>query len=195
MELAELEQIWKEYDKKIADNILLNREILKHILISKPEKQFNWIKIKAIFNLFSPFILFILLAVMDVQFDITVRFYVGLSLFTILYILTYIWDIKYYLLIRKIDFSKKILAIKKDVAELEKYKIKTTRIKYVLMPFAIVGILLMLIQHPVINNESVVMFALIIIVFCLSAYYTLKYSIFERFRKLNKEIEEVDNIG
>ncbi len=194
MEFIELENIWKEYDKKLSDNTRLNKEILKRILISKPERRFNWIKIKAGFNVFSPVILFILLVVMDVKFYFTVSFYIGLSLFLAVYILSYIWDIKYFLLIRKLDFSNAILSIKKGVAELEKYKIKTTRIKYVLMPVAIIGIFCMLIQKPIINNETIVLFLLIVLVFFLSIYYTFKFSIYERFKKLNKEIEEVENI-
>jgi uncharacterized membrane protein len=194
MELTELENIWKEYDKKVTDNTRLNKEILRRILISKPERRFNWIKIKAGFNVFSPVILFVLLLIMDVQFQLTVSFYIGLSLFMTVYILTYIWDIKYFLLIRRIDFSNEILTIKKAVAELEKYKIKTTRIKYVLMPFAIAGIFCMLIQKPIINNETIVLFTLIIIVFFSSIYFTFKFSIYERFKMLNREIEEVENI-
>ncbi len=194
MELIELENIWKEYDKKVADNTRLNKEILKRILISKPERRFNWIKIKAGFNVFSPLILFFLLAMTNIQFQFTVNFYVGLSLFMVVYLITYIWDIKYYLLIRRTDFSNAILTIKKAVAELEKYKIRTTRIKYILMPFAIIGIFCMVIQKPIIHKESIVLFALIILVFFLSIYYTFKYSIYERFRVLNKEIEEVENI-
>lgn len=194
MELIELENIWKDYDKKVTDNTRLNKEILRRILLSKPERRINWIKIKAGFNVFSPVILFILLSIMNVQFQLTLSFYIGLSLFMIVYLLTYIWDIKYFLLIRKIDFSNAILTIKKTVAELEKYKIKTTRIKYVLMPFAIVGIFCMLIQKPIINKETIVLFALIILVFLSSIYYTFKFSIYERFRLLNREIAEVEGI-
>lgn len=106
--------------------------------------------------------------------------------------LLYDWNIKYFMLIRKMDFSGVILPLKKGVAELEKYKIKTTKIKYSLMPIAIVGIFCMLIEKPIISTESIVLFALIIIVFLASAYYTFKFTIFEKFRKLNKEIEEVE---
>jgi hypothetical protein len=47
------------------------------------------------------------------------------------------------------------LGFRGSVAELEKYKSKTTRIKYVLMSFAIVGIFCMLIQKPIIKNETI----------------------------------------
>jgi hypothetical protein len=191
MELDELKNIWVQYDKKISDNTRLNKEILKRMLISKPEKRLNWIKIKAGFNVFSPVILILMIMIMDVKFSLNINFYIGLSFFTAIFVITYIWNVRYFLLIRKIDFSGAILSIKKGIAELEKYKIKTTRIKYMIMPFAILGIFFMIFQKPIFNNESIVFFGLMLIVFISSIYYTFKYSINEQFRKLDKEIAEI----
>jgi len=194
MELNELQNIWLQYDRKITDNTHLNKEILKRMLISKPEKRLNWIKIKAGFNVLSPLILILMIKIMDMKFSLTSSFYIGLSLFLTLFIINYIWNIRYFLLIRKIDFSGAILSIKKQIAELEKYKIKTTKIRYLIMPFAIIGIFFMIIQKPIFNTESIVMFALIILVYITSIYYTFKYSISEQFRKLNKEIFEIEEL-
>jgi len=194
MELIELENIWKEQDKKITNSISLNKEILRRMLIAKPEKRLNWIKIKAGFNVLSPIILPLLLMIMKVQFQLTTQFYIGLSIFSIIYLTIYIWDVKYFLLIRKIDFSDSIIVIKKSLAILEKYMIKKTRFRYMLMPFAIIGIFLMLFQKLVFNIESIIFFILVVLVFLSSLYYTFKYSVFERFKTLNKEIKEVENI-
>ena len=194
MELDELQNIWLQYDRKITDNTHLNKEILKRMLMSKPEKRLNWIKIKAGFNVLSPAILILLIKVMDMKFSLTSNFYIGLSLFLILFIINYIWNIRYFLLIRKIDFSEAILSIKKQVIELEKYKIKTTKIRYMIMPFAILGIFFMLMQKPIFNTESIIMLVLIILVFISSIYYTFKYSIYEQYRKLNKEIIEIEEL-
>lgn len=191
MELDELKNIWVQYDKKISDNTRLNKEILKRMLISKPEKRLNWIKIKAGFNLFSPIILVLLIIFMDVKFNLTINSYIGLSLFMVISVITYIWNIRYFLLIRKIDFSGAILSIKKGIAELEKYKIKTTRIKYMIMPFAILGIFFMVFKKPIFSTESIVFLGLVLIVFISSIYYTFKYSINEQFRQLDKEIAEI----
>jgi len=194
MELDELQNIWLQYDRKITDNTHLNKEILKRMLITKPEKRLNWIKIKAGFNVLSPVILILLIKVMDMKFSLTTNFYIGLSLFLSLFIINYSWNIRYFLLIRKIDFSAAILSIKKQIAELEKYKIKTTRVRYLIMPFAILGIFLMIFKKPIFNAESIVFFVLVLIVFISSIYYTFKYSISEQFRKLNKEITEIEEL-
>ena len=51
MELLQLENIWKEFDKKITDNTLINKEILRRMLISKPERHLNWLKLSQFYIL------------------------------------------------------------------------------------------------------------------------------------------------
>lgn len=72
--------------------------------------------------------------------------------------------------------------------------IKKTRFRYTLMSFAIIGIFLMLFQKPVFNIETIIFFILVVLVIISALYYTLKYSVFERFKVLNKEMQEVENI-
>ena len=193
MELVQLESIWKEYDKKITDNTRINKEILKRMLISKPERRLNWIKIKAGYNVFSPVIFIALILILDVQFSFKTNFYIGLTLFLSIYMITYIWDFKYFKLIRNIDFSMSVLSIKKLVAEVEKFRIKTTRVKYLLMPIGMIGVFLMIIRKLTFqfNFMSMIPLLLIVLVYLLSFYFTFKYSIYEPFRRLNNEIDEI----
>ena len=196
MELSELQNIWQDYDKKISQNTRLNKEILRLMLISKPRRRLNWIKIRAGYSILSPLIFVTALLVLNVQFYISISFYIGLALFLPVYTITYIWDIKYFKLIRKIDFSMPVLTLKKDITQLEKYKIKKTRIRYMLMPFAIAGFLLMIIHSMnfSLNFVSIIPLLLIILVFLSSMYITFKYSIYERFKKLNKDIDEIERL-
>lgn len=193
MELIELQNIWGQYEKKLSDNTRLNKEILRRMLISKPEKRLNWIKISAGFNLILPIVLILLVLVPHIQFRSSIDFYIGLGLFSAFSLITYIWAIRYYLLICKIDFSEPILAIKKEVAELEKYNIKLTKIGYIFAPFAIIGVFLMA-KFPFFSINSILPLSLIILVMITSIYYTFKYSIYERFRKLNNEIREIEEL-
>ena len=196
MELAELQKIWQEYDKKLSENTRLNKEILRLMLLSKPKRRLNWIKFKAALRVLSPILFVILVLLLNVQFWVNPKFYIGLFLFLPLYTLTYFWDIRYFIMIRKIDFSMPVLSIKKLIAELEKYKIKTTRIRYLLMPFGMIGFLLMIIRKFTFtfNFLSFLPLLLIILVFISSMYFTFKYSIYERFTKINKEIDEIEQL-
>ena len=196
MELIELQNIWQEYDKKISENTRLNKEILRLILLERPQRRLNWIKIKAGLWIFSPVLFVFLILILNVQFNISTRFYIGLGLFLPVYIINYIWDIRYYKLIRETDFTMPVLSIKKVITELEKYKIKTTKIRYLLMPLAMVGFLLMIIHKITFsfNLFTILPLLLIVLVFFSSMYFTFKYSIYERFRKLNKDIKEIEQL-
>ena len=196
MELVELQNIWQEYDKKLSENTRINKEILRLILIEKPQRRLNWVKVKAALWIFSPVLFVSLILILNVQFNISTRFFIGLSLFLPVYIINYIWDIRYFTLIREIDFTMPVLSIKKVIAELEKYKIKTTKIRYLLMPLAMIGFLLMIIHKITIKLDffSLLPLLLIVLVFFSSMYFTFKYSIYERYKKLNKDIDEIEKL-
>ena len=196
MELSELQNIWQEYEKKISQNTRLNKEILRFMLLSKPRRRLNWIRIRAGISIFSPIIFVTVLLVLKVPFNIGLSFYIGLAMFLPVYTITYIWDIEYFKLIRKIDFSMPVLTLKKEIAQLEKYKIKKTQIRYILMPFAMAGFLLMIIHSMnfSFNFVSMIPLILMILVFLSSMYITFKYSIYERFKKLNKDIDEIERL-
>lgn len=196
MELIELQNIWQEYDRKISENTRINKEILRQILLEKPQRRLSWIRIKAGLWIFSPAMFIFLVLILNVQFNMSTRFFIGLGLFLPVYIITYIWDIRYYLLIRGIDFTMPVLSIKKVIAELEKFKLKTTKIRYLLMPFAMVGFLLMIIHKITFSFGlfSILPLLLIVLVFFSSLYITFKYSIYEQYKKLNIEIQEIEQL-
>jgi hypothetical protein len=193
MELNELQNMWQDYDRKLSENTRLNREILKLMLIAKPKRKLNWIRIKAALSILSPVIFLTLILLLKVRFTLSAHFFIGLALFLPVYLITYIWDIRYFNLIRTVDFSLPVLSIKKTVTELEKYKIKTTRIRYSLMPLAITGFILMIINKITfsLNIASFIPLVLIIVVFLSSMYLTFRFGIYERFRKLNNDLSEI----
>jgi hypothetical protein len=193
MELIELQNIWQQYDKKLSENTRLNKEILKMMLKSKPEKRVTWIKLKAAFNLILPIVLILGILVPRVEFRNETSFYIGFLLFGPFALLTYYWAIRYYLLITKIDFNQSITTIKKNIKEVEKYKIKITKFGYNFVPFAMTGVFLIA-NIPILSKHSILPISLIISVFIISAYITIKYSFFERFKTINREIEEIEQL-
>jgi hypothetical protein len=196
MEFTELQNMWQDYDKKLSENTRLNKEILRHMLIEKPQRRLNWIKIKAGLRISYPVLFALLLIYKDFQVYISTRFFVGLGLFLPIFIINYFWDIRYFALIRKIDFTMPVLSIKKLVAELHQFKLRTTKLRYLLMPLAIIGFLLMIIHKITLRPDffSILPLILILLVFFTSMYITFKYTISERYKKLNREIEEIGQL-
>lgn len=193
MELIELQNLWQQFDKKLNENTRLNREILMTMLKSKPEKRVTWIKLKAGFDLILPVGIILAIMVPQVEFRNEIGFYIGLSLFVPFALVTYYWIIRYYLLVNKIDFAKPITEIKKDIKKVEIYKIKKTKFGYIFSPLAMIGIFLIA-DIPIFSRSSLLPISLIVLVFTFSIYYTFKYSIFERFRKLSLEISEIEQL-
>lgn len=192
MEINELQNLWIGLDKKIETNTHINKEILKRMLLANPKRRLTGLKIKSVLKLILPFIILIPFLLLRVEFRNTINFYIGLILFTSMISISYYWEIRYYLLIQKIDFSVPVLSIKKDIATIEKYKIMTTRIKYLLMPLAIIGIFLMFIRTMNFNAETAILFILILLVFVASFFITFKYIIHNQFEKLNNELHEIE---
>lgn len=194
MELNELQSLWTKQDETMKENIRLNREILRHLLQQKPERRISWIKFQSIFNLILPLII-LPIFLLQIKFRNEPSFYIGALLFGSFCILTYTWAIRHFLMVMKIDFSNQIVLLKKQIAELEKSKLKTTKIGYLLVPVALTGIWLTAgFRIHEISFHSMLPLILILIVFASSVYITFKYSIFERYKRLNQEITEMEKL-
>jgi len=194
MELAELQNLWTKQDETMKENVRLNREILRQLLQQKPERRILWIKFHSIYELILPLIL-LPIFIPGMQFRDEFTFYLGALLFGTFCAVTYWWAIRYFLLVMKIDFSSSIIILKRQIAELEKNKLKTKKIGFLLFPFVLIGIFML---GGFRINEftffSMLPLLLILVVFSASVYITFKYSIFERFRKLNQEITELERL-
>ena len=190
MELSELQALWQQTDQKIANNIQLNKEILRRMLIVKPEKRLTWMKGKTLIKLIMPLFLTFVVLIPNIEFRPTLDFYIGLSIFIAILAIDYTCNIQYLLLIRKIKFTDPILTIKKNVAILGKYKIKTTRSAFLMAPIAVVGVIL-LAQIPILSRESILPFSIIILVMVASAIITMR-TIIQQHKKLNDEILEIE---
>ncbi len=195
MELTELESILKGYDEKIDKNISINRDILKKLIIDKPSKYIQTERLKALYQLCSPLLLAILLAIIidftNISVSATLNFYIGLVLFIPPFIFIWSLNIKHFLIIRKINLSGPVIHIKKQIAELERYSIWMTKIRNILMPLPISGMLLIFLPHNIYQIEFILMLALIISIFIISSLYR-NQSVRERYRKLKSEIEEFE---
>jgi hypothetical protein len=189
MEFTELQNMWQQYDKKVSENIRLNKEILKKMVISKTEKRLTRIKLESGIRLIIPLLLLPLLLLHKFQFTNTL----GLYLFIGLFILAYFFRIKHYLMAAKINFSNPVSLIKKEIIELKKYQLKMSQLALLILPIGVMSIFL-LTKIPFLTQETLVPLALMFIILAVSYFYKTKYSYGERFRKLNQEIEEIEQL-
>lgn len=193
MELADLQNTWIKHDKKLVESININKTIFKNILTERTQRKMKWVMAKAVFNLVLPIILLITILIPNVVYRNDINFIIGGILFGIVFIVSYIWAVQYFMKVSRIDFKNTITAAKKDLIELEKYKFKITKLGYLFIPFGIIGILMML-EIPLFSKNTLLPIFLIIITMAISIYITFKFSIIEYFKKINQEILEIEKL-
>ena len=190
MELEELQNIWRHHNSKSADNISLNKEILKQMLMLKSKKRLKWITIKAGFNLILPIII-LLIFVPKFRYRAEIDFYASLIFFGFFSLLTYYWAVKYFILLGKIDLNNPVTMVKREIYNLEKYKIRITKLSFLLMPFAIISIFQ--IAEVPIFSKLLLPFSIVLLVIVISIFYTFKYYLSENYKTLI-EIQEIEKL-
>lgn len=193
MELTDLQQMWTQHNKDVNENTRINKLLLRNLLISKTSRKLNWIKVKTIFNMVLPIVLVATILIPRIEMRNELNFIIGSLLFGIVFIIGYIWNIQYFLKISKIDLTNEVTKTKKDIMEFEKYKFKTTKLSYMIIPIALIGMFMMM-EFPFFAKSSLVPISLIIFVMLSSIYITFRFSIFEWFRKINNEIVEIEKL-
>jgi hypothetical protein len=192
MELTELQDIWKNQDEKLSKSIRLNRMILKKIILTRPEKRLRRMKIEIGIGLVVP-IFFIPFMYYQFHFRNNADFFIGLSIFLGLLIFTYIQRIKHFQLANKINFSDPVLFIKKNINKLEKYQMKMLRLMFLIMPLGFFSIFLIE-KLPILTTDTLVPLTLMIVILVATYFFKGRYTYVQRFRKLNQEIEEIEEL-
>jgi len=190
MELQELQNIWVQYERDLAKNTQINKEILRNILLTKTEKKVNWLKIRSLINLIFPIPMFIFIVIPRLEFSLEIKFIVGIVVVVVFSIVSYAWAIKYYILVNKLDFYEPLTSVKKHLIEAEKYKFRITRFGLMLAPFMIIGIFLS-VDFPIFSEKMILFYSLMLIVMILSAFIQKKHGVLANLKRIKRELEEI----
>jgi hypothetical protein len=193
MELEELRNIWSQHEKTLVENTVLNRKLLKKLLIKNTEKRIDWLKIRSLFGLILPFILLIFIVIPRIQFTFEFQFLIGLILFIPLYVLSYTWAVKLYIHIERVNPNSPLTTARKQLKLVEKYKLKTSRDNYILAPFMVIGIFLSA-GIPFFSATMIPFYALMLISFLIGMYVRSKYGLVAQVRRIENEIEEISKL-
>jgi len=193
MEMTDFQNMWIQHSKDISENTQINKQVLRTILITKIERKINWIISKAIFNLILPIALLTTVLIPRISLRADSGFIIGSILFGVVFIITYVWAVKYFLRVLRLDFKSSITSTKKNIIQLEKYKFNISKLGYMLIPFGVIG-MFMMIEIPFFSKSSLLPISLIILVMIISIYITFKFSIIERFKTINRDIIEIEKL-
>ncbi len=193
MELADIQNAWREHDKILMENMRINKEIFKSILIERAENKITWLKARTILSLTVPPIFLIIFFISNIDYRPDINFVIGGILFGFVFLISYIWKVQYFIKLSQIDFKNTITTTSKNLAELRKYKFRNTKLGYLFIPIALIGIS-MVFEIPIISKNSLIPILLICFVMLVSIYITFKFPKNEFFNRMNKEIIEMEKL-
>lgn len=190
MEQDELQSIWTQHEKKLVESTQINKALIKKLLIANAEKRIDWIKIRNLANLILPLILIPIIAIPRIQFTLKFDVVIGIILFISLSVISYIWAVRLYLLIEKLNFDESILSVSKQLKLVAKYKLKITRHGLMLAPFMVIGIFLSA-GIPFFSPRMIPFYTLMVVVFLISTYIRTKHGLVAQVRKIDRDMEEI----
>ena len=193
MELEELKTIWSQHEKMLVENVVLNKQLLKKILTVNTERRIDWLKVRTLVALILPLPLFIFIVISRIQFTFKFDVVVGILLFASISVITYVWAIKLYLRIERLNPNGPITTVSKQLRLVEKYKLKITRNGYILAPFMIVGVFLS-VGISFLSAKMIPFYALMVVVFLISMYVRSKHGLLAQIRKIDRDIEEISKL-
>ena len=192
MEWTELQAMWQQYDARLAESTRVNKEILKRMLRSKPERRLKRMKGWATYRIVVPVPIMCIALIPNVKFRNEWDFYLGFVLLMVMLVYALYRGIQYFFLIRDINFTNQVAKTKKQLVQLEESKLKDTKYEYLLFFVAMVGVCL-LAQLPVMTKEFIALTIFIILFFIVSNYIHLK-KFKNQLNNFNAELEEIEQL-
>jgi hypothetical protein len=190
MELDDLRATWIQHEKKMVENTRVNKELLRKLLIIHAGKCIDWLKFRSLASLILTLTGIVFIVIPRIQFTLRYDVVIGILLFGSTFLVTYIWAVRFYLLIEKLNFNDPVLSVKKRLKLAEKYKLKITRYGFILAPFMIAGIFLSA-GIPFLSVKMIPFYVVVILVFLVSTYISGKHGSVAQIRNIDRDLEEI----
>ena len=196
MEWAELRVLWQQQDARITENIRINKEILKRMIRKNPEKRLKWMKFWAVYGIVIPIPIFYIVLIHnpDIKFRNEWDFYLGIILLIVMLAHSLYQTTKYFLLIRNVDFTNQVAKTKKQLVQLEKFRLKWMKGREIYLSFLIglAGICLVA-QLPVLTIKFA-LFTIFIIIFSIIANNIHAKRFKNQMNSFNAELNEIEQL-
>lgn len=193
MELDNIKNSWRQENLQIAANVQLNKDSLMEKITRETNRMKRKNLLLLLFRIPFPIVIFSIILT-HLQIRNIFNFYIGIALFLAFACFTIQGLINYYMKVRKLDLTASYLENRKQVRELELYKLKVTKRNYCSSPVGIAGIFLIINAPIFTTTEGAIMLLLIMLVMAASIFINLKYILPAQFKKLNAEIKKIKEI-
>jgi|GEM_PF-963565 len=196
MEIEELRNSWKKEDKRITKSVKINKEIS----CKKLRLLFNRVKVKKIIFLILPYIyvpiIFAFVIFPHIKNDGSIWFYLSFTFFLMSIIISYAVNLYYFFRLKKIDYTKSVLQIQKEILHMEISEKKWHIISYLLVPFILLAALRMFGRITSLNPTTIIFILLAIVFFVIGSFIKIKIILPKEYYKIKSylnKIEELEN--
>ncbi|MCD7932840.1 MAG: hypothetical protein LUH15_16610 [Tannerellaceae bacterium] len=190
MEIDEIKGYWKEEDKRIIENVKINRDAS----FQKLRSSFDKIRIRRLLWLvqmcISVPLVFALMVFPRIKNDGSVLFYIALAGFIVPIVLSFIYYIYYYICLLGIDFTVSILNAQKEIHRLQMSDKKLNLLGIIIVPIEAVSIF-KIFDLPI-KHEAIIMLLLIAIIMTMSVIIKLKVLIPKEYSKVKSCLDEME---
>jgi hypothetical protein len=193
METNEIMHMWNQHENMLLANARVNRQILRKLLVAHAGKRLDWLKIKTLAGLILPFMLLILVVIPRLEFTLEIDRVIGYLFFVPTYVIAYIWAIRLYLLIEKLNFKDPLLVVSRQLRLVERYKLRIKRFNLMLAPLMIIGIFLSA-GMPVFSVRMIPFYVLCVISFLIGQYIRSRYGLVAQISRIDEEIAAISEL-
>ncbi len=190
MEWTEFQGMWQQHDAHLAESIRTNREILRQVLCSKPEKRLRWMKVRAIYGMIIPIPILCIALIPNAKFRDEWDFYLGLILLVTIVAIGIYRAYQYYVLIQEINFTHPVAETKKQLIQLDKFRLKT--LNYGFLNFVALPAVILICQIPV--NVIFLWISIFIIVFAIGIRYIHSRRFKKQLNDFDIELEKIEQL-
>ncbi len=190
MEWTEFQGMWQQHDVHLAESIRINREILRQVLCSKPEKRLRWMKVRAIYGMIIPIPILCIALIPNAKFRDEWDFYLGLILLVTIVAIGIYRAYQYYVLVQEINFTHPVAETKKQLIQLDKFRLKT--LNYGFLNFVALPAVILICQIPV--NVIFLWISIFIIVFAIGIRYIHSRRFKKQLNDFDIELEKIEQL-
>jgi hypothetical protein len=194
MELEELKNSWDSFEKKIEQQRSIDKEILRQIILKRPESRLKWMRFQSIYSIMvTPLVLFIVLP-KTMKFENSYSFWLAASILVFFLIYSMIRGFLYYKKINDINVYKDtVLETRRKIILIKRFFRWGMKANILILPLLLIAITFwsgMDLLNPRILLFSIVLCSIILIMNRIQP----QIYIFDRLDRVEDELSEIKEL-
>jgi len=197
MEWTELQAMWQQYDARLAESTRINKEILRRMLRSKPEKRLKRMKGWAMYGIIAPVPIMCIALIPNIKFRNEWDFYSGFVLLAAMSAYILYHGVLWYMKIRDIDFTNQIAKTRKQLIQLKEYRYKNSKFGFLGLIIMVIGVWLLMgleMLHYFMKTKLFYILTIFIFLNAMVTFLIRRRKLNNQLNNFNAELNEIEQL-